>query len=271
MSQSLTLPIRRKHSLSFEPGRRYGPGGTAGWRTAVWSWPVAFAVIIATLAMSPGSGAPVVPSAGGPLVPTGSVWHYLDDGSDQGTAWQALGFDHSTWASGPAQLGYGDGDEATVVSFGGSHGAKFTTTYYRHTFQVADPTTLSSASLNLLRDDGAIVYLNEVEVARSNMPAGAVDYLTFASKGIASNTETEFYPFSVDPGLLLQGSNVLAVEIHQWALNSSDTSFDLEFRGSGPAVVRGPYLQRGTPSSTVVRWRTDQPTATTVWLGASET
>ena len=52
------------------------------------------------------------------LVATGSVWKYLDDGSDQGIAWYGVGFDDSGWASGPAELGYGDGDEATVVSFG---------------------------------------------------------------------------------------------------------------------------------------------------------
>ena len=38
------------------------------------------------------------------LVPTGSVWKYLDNGSDQGTAWIAPGFDDSAWAAGPAEL-----------------------------------------------------------------------------------------------------------------------------------------------------------------------
>ena len=47
-----------------------------------------------------------------PLVPAGAKWKYLDDGSDQGTWWRALEFDDRAWASGPAQLGYGDDDEA---------------------------------------------------------------------------------------------------------------------------------------------------------------
>ena len=51
------------------------------------------------------------------LVPEQAIWRYLDDGSDQGTAWRAPGFDDSTWAQGAAELGYGDGDESTVVSF----------------------------------------------------------------------------------------------------------------------------------------------------------
>ena len=65
------------------------------------------------------------------LVSTGSVWKYLDDGSDQGSAWQALLFDDSAWASGPAQLGYGDGDEATVIN-GGPATNRLITTYFRH-------------------------------------------------------------------------------------------------------------------------------------------
>jgi hypothetical protein len=49
------------------------------------------------------------------LVPAGSTWHYRDDGSDQGTAWRASAFNDAAWTAGPAQLGYGDGDEATAV------------------------------------------------------------------------------------------------------------------------------------------------------------
>ena len=52
------------------------------------------------------------------LVPTGAAWRYLDNGSDQGTAWREPGFNDASWESGNAQLGYGDGDEQTVVSYG---------------------------------------------------------------------------------------------------------------------------------------------------------
>ena len=58
---------------------------------------------------------------------------------------------------------------------------KYTTTYLRHSFDVADPTQVAQLTLSLLRDDGAVVYLNGTEVFRSNMDLGAVDYLTFAS------------------------------------------------------------------------------------------
>ena len=67
------------------------------------------------------------------LVPAGSTWRYWDRGTVP-IGWQSPGFDDSAWPSGPAQLGYGDGDEATVVSFGASSGAKLVTTWFRTTF-----------------------------------------------------------------------------------------------------------------------------------------
>ena len=65
------------------------------------------------------------------LITKGAAWRYLDDGTDRGTAWQAPAFDDSGWSVGPAELGYGDGDEATVVNFGPSSTNKHITTYFR--------------------------------------------------------------------------------------------------------------------------------------------
>ena len=53
-----------------------------------------------------------------PLLRMGSTWNYLDNGSNQGTSWRQVGFDDSSWKSGRAQLGYGDGDEVTQVGYG---------------------------------------------------------------------------------------------------------------------------------------------------------
>jgi len=93
------------------------------------------------------------------LVPVGSVWRYLDNGSDPGTAWRAAGFDDSAWSAGPAPLGYGDGDEATTVGFGPNASAKYITTYFRTRFPVADLSAITGLGLRVLRDDGVAVYL----------------------------------------------------------------------------------------------------------------
>lgn len=157
-----------------------------------------------------------------------SRWNYLDDGSNQGTAWREPDFDDSNWESGRGELGYGDGDEATVVSFGSNSGSKHRTTYFRRTFTVTDAARYDVARLHLQRDDGAIVYLNGQEVARSNMPSGPVNYLTFANQVVGGGDEDAYYTFDFPVSLLREGSNTVAVEIHQANASSSDISFDLE-------------------------------------------
>jgi hypothetical protein len=193
------------------------------------------------------------------LVPAGSIWRYLDNGTNQGTAWRGTSFNDSTWATGAAELGYGDGDEATTVSYGPNASDKYVTTYFRRAFNVADPNAYTSLVLSTLRDDGAVVYLNGVEVWRSeNMPTGTIGYRTYASWSLGTPEEATFYDTQLATSLLVAGQNVLAVEVHQGAPGSTDVSFDLRLEGLTSFVVtRGPYLQLGTPTSTVVRWRTN--------------
>jgi hypothetical protein len=205
------------------------------------------------------------------LVPQGSAWKYRDDGAFPGASWTSPGFVDSAWASGPAQLGYGDGDEATVVSYGPSPTAKYTTTYFRRSFPVTGAAGFVRADLRLLRDDGAIVYLNGTEVFRSNLPAGPVASTTFASSAISGTGETTFLTASVNPALLVEGTNVLAVEIHQSDAASSDVSFDLALTAATSEinVTRGPYLQSGAESEMTVRWRTDLATDGLVRFGTT--
>ena len=162
------------------------------------------------------------------LVPRGAEWQYLDDGSDQGSAWRTGPI---SWPVGPAELGYGDGDERTVVAQGAI------TTYFRRAFVVDDPSQYNSLVLRLVRDDGVVVYLNGEEIARSNMPDDVpVVYDTPALD--AAETEATWFEFPVDSsGLLQRGENVLAAEVHQWSTTSSDVSFDLELlSGSTPGI-----------------------------------
>lgn len=158
------------------------------------------------------------------LVEPGSQWSYLDDGSDLGGSWTAPGFDDGQWASGFAELGYGDGDEVTVVGGGGLH----LTSYFRHRFDfpAGELPDVRGLILRLKRDDGAVVYLNGTEIVRDNMPPGAVAFDTPAA-ATAADDGLLFQTLPLPADLLAPGENVLAVEIHQVNLTSSDTSFDL--------------------------------------------
>lgn len=182
------------------------------------------------------------------LVSSGSVWRYLDNGSNQGSIWRSPGFNDSSWRSGRAQLGYGDGDEGSVIRFGPSSGNKYVASYFRRSFVVNDVESVTGLTLRLLRDDGAIVYVNGREAVRSNMPDGTVHYKTFASNVVGNADESAFFEQEVHPALLREGSNTLAVEVHQANASSSDISFDLELvalRVPGnqrPVVHAGPDL-----------------------------
>lgn len=170
------------------------------------------------------------------IVPAGSVWKYSDIGADLGTGWRKTGYDDTAWPSGPAQLGYGDQDEATVVSFGDNAHYKHITTYFRKSFELTEIAPFRSLSIFLLVDDGAVAYLNGQEIARVNMPSGPIDYTTLAPQGIAN--ENSFTEVEVSPAHLQVGLNTLAVEIHQTTSNSSDISFDCSLAGETPMVVQ---------------------------------
>ncbi|PYM14579.1 MAG: hypothetical protein DME18_06385 [Verrucomicrobia bacterium] len=187
------------------------------------------------------------------FVAKGSVWKYLDDGSDQGAAWTSRAFNDTAWASGPAPLGYGDANgqlPATTTGFGPDPNNKYVTTYFRRAFTVSSPVSVTGLSVSLQRDDGAVVYLNGVEVFRSNMPSGPIDHLTPAASVVGLADETTFYSQPADPSLLAAGNNVVAVEIHQANTNSSDIILDLELSGAGFPPNQPPLVNAG-PDQTV--------------------
>ena len=105
------------------------------------------------------------PEPGATLVPAGSTWRYRADGVDLGATWRQPGYDTASWATGPAQLGWGDGDEATIVP------SAAVTQYFVRTFTVANTATVPNLRLRLRRDDGAAVYVNGIEVGAFE-PAG---------------------------------------------------------------------------------------------------
>jgi len=164
------------------------------------------------------------------LVAMRSTWRFVDTGSEPvPSGWTAITYSDIDWKAGPGALGYGDSDLATKI-FGGDvdAGTRVITAYFRRSFTVTEPSKFSSLTANLQRDDGAIVYLNGTEIIRSNMPAGAVTSSTFASSSVNSPEESLYNPFLLPATLLRSGTNVLAAEVHQSSLTSSDLRFDLE-------------------------------------------
>jgi hypothetical protein len=164
------------------------------------------------------------------LVKAGADWRYLDNGTSPGPKWKEPEFDDTKWRLGKAELGFGDNPATTID--GGPPDRRRTTTYFRRTFEVTDPSFFKSLMMRLKRDDGAVVYLNGKEIDRVNLPAGSVAPATLATRDVAGLEEEMFFPITLDTGLLRPGGNVIAVEIHQNSSRSPDLSFDLELFGN---------------------------------------
>lgn len=143
----------------------------------------------------------------------------------------------------PAELGYGDFDEVTLIDFGTNALNKGVTTSFRNTSVFPNGSGIKFLELALLRDDGAVVYVNGTEVWRDNMPAGSINDLTLASSFVDGAAEDVFKHLTVPAtGLFFDDVNVIAVEIHQQSVSSSDISFDLE----AEALTKDLLVTRGS-------------------------
>jgi hyaluronate lyase len=188
------------------------------------------------------------------LIATGSQWRYLDSGSDPGPLWRERAFDDGGWSFGQAPLGYGQGDEGTILSFGPNPAAKPVTVWFRRQFVVPDVSRVYSLAGRLLRNDGAAVYLNGAEIWRENLPPGPLTSSTLALTPVDGAGSAGYLLASFNPGLLLPGTNVVAVELHQHSPSGPDLRFDLELTGTAlvPDQVRVTLLS--TPGGLELRW-----------------
>jgi hypothetical protein len=235
-------------TLTFAPGETVknifadpaALGGATAWRVALRN-PAGGELTGSSAAYA----LPPIQQTGAPpvlLIASNSLWKYLDDGSNQGTAWRGNAFNDGSWSNGVAQLGFGDNDEATRIRQTNTvTGTTNITFYFRHAFNVTNAGANPNLAMWMLRDDGGVVYLNGNEVYRSSSmpPAPAViTYTTFASNEGAAPPDNTIDTATL-PNTLVNGTNVVAVEIHQFNLSSSDISFDFSLTGNpSPAPAR---------------------------------
>jgi len=172
----------------------------------------------------------VTPGPTEALVSAGANWAYLDTGADLGIAWRNTNFNDSNWATGPAELGYGDGDEETTVSFGENSENKYITTYFRHDFTITDASDFYKLVVGYVRDDGCAIYLNGTRVVLDNLAPDAS-----ATEGALLNPgrtgEGVWNEAEIPTSLLEEGTNVLAIEVHQDDGRSSDISMNAYLLG----------------------------------------
>lgn len=186
------------------------------------------------------------------VIPTGSTWKYLDNGSNQGNAWSGTNFNDTSWKTGVGKFGTND-PANTIIDIGPTNN-RWITTYFRHAFNVTNHASLSGLTFNVLRDDGVVVYLNQSEIFRMNMPGGAVNHLTLASATVSGADESRFYPTNISPASLRSGPNLLAVELHQSATNTTDAGFELSLTGTIPRDLSPALRAHRSGGNVILTW-----------------
>lgn len=168
-----------------------------------------------------------IQSAGGSSInwiKESTEWKYWDKGDPGTEEWKLSTFDDSNWSLGLAQLGYGNKGEVTTIDYGGVSSNKFISYYFRQKFNLTNLSSKQNFALTATVDDGAVIYVNEQEIGRINMPAGTINYNTLTTTYNNGQTETLQIPVE----FLKEGQNLIAVEVHQTSANSSDIIFKLK-------------------------------------------
>ncbi len=170
-----------------------------------------------------------IPSRDTTLITAGALWRYHKGTEAPDPGWQGLRFDASAWALGATGIGYGDGDDNTVLDDMRRDDAQgvpgYVSVYLRYEFNLTAEAlaAISDVILRVDYDDGFKAYLNGVEIARANLPTGGVTYDTTAA-GSHEAGSAEDFDISSHAGRLVAGDNVLAIEGHNRSLTSSDFS-----------------------------------------------
>ena len=151
------------------------------------------------------------------------IWNYFVGTSEPPSTWRALDFNDSSWLQGKGGIGYGDGDDSTIIK-------PCWSVYLRMKFNIVDTAKILAAVLNVDYDDAFIAYINGVEIARANITGADPAY------DVAATTchEAQIYQGGLPDQFLLRkaklksfltnGNNELTVTVHNCTLTSSDMS-----------------------------------------------
>jgi hypothetical protein len=189
----------------------------------------------------------VVQPAAEALLPLAAEWRYLD--SNAPPNWMASGFDDSSWPAGFAPIGLDDERCETLLNPDSAQ----ITTFFRHSILVPDPANFAQLLLRLHSPQGAVIYLNGVEIFRRYLPPGSITPDTLAVISASDGKIRSTVDVNLPPGGLLPGANTVAVELHRFGPADPAFSFDLELAGYTAAAL--PHLEIARHQSAVtLRW-----------------
>nr|WP_281353585.1 fibrinogen-like YCDxxxxGGGW domain-containing protein [Phytoactinopolyspora mesophila] len=161
------------------------------------------------------------------LVEKGADWSWRYESAAVDAEWAQPGFNASSWNEGPAVLGWGSASIETNIDVPSGE-TRPLAAYFRHEFDVDDPEALDELEMLTRADDGVVVYVNGEEIGRWNMPSGTITGGTYATAAPRTNTAVN-NPVTVTlpADVLVEGTNVVAAEVHLNYRSTPDISFDL--------------------------------------------
>ena len=142
------------------------------------------------------------------------IWRYFPGTADPGSGWNSLPYNDSGWNRGQGGIGYGDNDDNTVIS-------AVISLFMRIKFNITDTSEIDEVQFDMDYDDGFVAYINGAEIARAGVSGNPPAYDAAAVNHEAEGTFTSYL---VDKTVLLNGDNLLAIEVHNQAVTSSDMS-----------------------------------------------
>ena len=163
-----------------------------------------------------------------PLVQHESDWRYRKGTNEPPADWHSVA-DASldeTWLTGPGGFGYGDGDDATVLT---DMQGNYVTVYTRQTFMIDGPlATNLNLRLEVDYDDAYVAYLDGVEISRSdNVPSTPHPFDAGVPTDSAASVEggaIDITNLGAAADLLAPGPHILAVQGINGDAPSSDLS-----------------------------------------------
>jgi len=167
------------------------------------------------------------------IMPAARTWSYLDDGSDQGTAWKELGFNDAGWSMGtaPFEVGGVNGlEDSTLIT-------RNVTNYFRTTVNVTEVNSLESFTFRILADDAAVIWVNGVEAVRDSFPPGLV--INFDTPAAENADEFEYAEYVVSAEMFVEGENLIAVELHNRGTTSGDMGFEVTLSATEKLILDG--------------------------------
>ncbi|MDA3881806.1 MAG: lamin tail domain-containing protein [Bacteroidales bacterium] len=173
------------------------------------------------------------------IISSGDIWKYHNLGQNLGEDWRTNSYNDNTWSSGSTMLGTDDFVTTTIDI--GPQNNRYPTLYFRKTINIANAATINEATLQLRYDDGAVVYINGVEALTINVPENH----TYDSWATNNHEGQNWEQFQLNTSLFADGENIIAVEVHNQNVASSDLVFDLELgitKGLVPDPTEKQYI-----------------------------